>query len=1048
MQDSNSPPRLGSMQPPHTQDSGRARDSLDETCSNYEYELGDRQPIEELVARNQNVLDGLKDGFVAQQPEYEANSEGEYEVDSDYGSAGGPIGRMPSRRFGSRSSRKDRRGKAAGVRSLAAPEPVAVASMALAHGVGTPRDGPSIRPLPLAIRKTPSGASTTGTSRARGPSRKLTVRKRTASQKPSLPATDENIDSFGQSWARMSHLILRDLPGDPAKEHSQEPASHQPRQNEERQYRQEMQQPPQQTPMAMPRASNDSYVGSHSIRPSMDRPRNASETRRVSPTLVGRQSSSYHRRLDEKTQAFQGQGDMVEIPIVDDDGTREMNSGRNRALSLDSQSSDQRLPPYSKAPPTGHRGLSEEARAMAAWADAERASIGSRGPIAHGFQLAAILLALVLAIFVVGMNINIIATAVPRISRDFGTFNHSSWYGAAFLVAWCAFQAMFGRLYSVFPVKWVFSSALLVFELGSLLAGVSPNSHALIAGRAIQGIGAGGVLAGAFIISALLVPLSKRPLMGGLMGALEGAAMITAPIIGGAFTDQLNWRWSFYVSLPVVPIVAGIIILCLHVPPEYATYEAVPREELGGLWQRAARLAGKLDLVSSLALVPAVTTVLLALQWGGSKFEWTSGTVVSLLVVSILFLAVFCYCQHLKQDLAMVPPRIFTQRTVLSGFWFMLCTSAALVVVTYFLPLWFQVITNASPSNIGIRLVPMLVAFVVGVLLSGAFVSFTGHYAPLMLLGTILMSVGSGLLSTWTPMSEGVLLAAFPAIFGAGCGIAFQQPMVAAQSVLGDDDMPIGISVILFGQAIGTALALSVAETVFSSRLRTNISDMAGAALGRHTLIEGGAQGIIKAITESDGSLAQLMKAYNKAITQSFYVPVAMASLSVVGAVAIEWRNVKREEARRRREAELIMNEKQGPRSTCNLHPHHQRSFMAHSIDPCQAVPYNQQQQQQQQQYERYSAEADATRPQPYDRTNSRMGSPYDQPASRMGSPYGQSHHQFGVGAAAGQPAPYATQQSSYFPNNANAQPGLGLDAGNYSQAPASYYEKAPVSGR
>ncbi|KAL8407367.1 hypothetical protein RB594_006268 [Gaeumannomyces avenae] len=995
MQDSNSPPRLGSMQPPHTQDSGRARDSLDETCSNYEYELGDRQPIEELVARNQNVLDGLKDGFVAQQPEYEANSEGEYEVDSDYGSAGGPIGRMPSRRFGSRSSRKDRRGKAAGVRSLAAPEPVAVASMALAHGVGTPRDGPSIRPLPLAIRKTPSGASTTGTSRARGPSRKLTVRKRTASQKPSLPATDENIDSFGQSWARMSHLILRDLPGDPAKEHSQEPASHQPRQNEERQYRQEMQQPPQQTPMAMPRASNDSYVGSHSIRPSMDRPRNASETRRVSPTLVGRQSSSYHRRLDEKTQAFQGQGDMVEIPIVDDDGTREMNSGRNRALSLDSQSSDQRLPPYSKAPPTGHRGLSEEARAMAAWADAERASIGSRGPIAHGFQLAAILLALVLAIFVVGMNINIIATAVPRISRDFGTFNHSSWYGAAFLVAWCAFQAMFGRLYSVFPVKWVFSSALLVFELGSLLAGVSPNSHALIAGRAIQGIGAGGVLAGAFIISALLVPLSKRPLMGGLMGALEGAAMITAPIIGGAFTDQLNWRWSFYVSLPVVPIVAGIIILCLHVPPEYATYEAVPREELGGLWQRAARLAGKLDL-----------------------------------------------------DLAMVPPRIFTQRTVLSGFWFMLCTSAALVVVTYFLPLWFQVITNASPSNIGIRLVPMLVAFVVGVLLSGAFVSFTGHYAPLMLLGTILMSVGSGLLSTWTPMSEGVLLAAFPAIFGAGCGIAFQQPMVAAQSVLGDDDMPIGISVILFGQAIGTALALSVAETVFSSRLRTNISDMAGAALGRHTLIEGGAQGIIKAITESDGSLAQLMKAYNKAITQSFYVPVAMASLSVVGAVAIEWRNVKREEARRRREAELIMNEKQGPRSTCNLHPHHQRSFMAHSIDPCQAVPYNQQQQQQQQQYERYSAEADATRPQPYDRTNSRMGSPYDQPASRMGSPYGQSHHQFGVGAAAGQPAPYATQQSSYFPNNANAQPGLGLDAGNYSQAPASYYEKAPVSGR
>lgn len=341
----------------------------------------------------------------------------------------------------------------------------------------------------------------------------------------------------------------------------------------------------------------------------------------------------------------------------------------------------------------------------------------------------------------------------------------------------------------------------------------------------------------------------------------------------------------------------------------------------------------------------------------------------------------------------------------------------------------------------------MLVAFVVGVLLSGALVSFTGHYAPLMLLGTILMSVGSGLLSTWTPKSEDVLLAAFPAIFGAGCGIAFQQPMVAVQSVLGDEDMPIGISVILFGQAIGTALVLSIAETIFASRLRTNISDIAGAALERHRLIEGGAQGIIKAITGSDGSLAQLMNAYNKAITQTFYVPVAMAALSVVGAVAIEWRNVKHEEERRRREAELIMDEKQGPRSTSNLHPHHQRSFMAHSIDPCQAIPYDRQQQQQQQQYEqRYSSEADASRPQPYDQVNSRMGSPYDQPKSRMGSPYGQSHHQFGVGAT-GQPAPYPTQQNGYLPD-INMQPGLGLDAGNYSQAPASYYEKAPIAGR
>jgi MFS family permease len=199
-------------------------------------------------------------------------------------------------------------------------------------------------------------------------------------------------------------------------------------------------------------------------------------------------------------------------------------------------------------------------------------------------------------------------------------------------------------------------------------------------------------------------------------------------------------------------------------------------------------------------------------------------------------------------------------------------------------------------------MLPMLIGVIVSVLASGALVSAIGYYVPFMFLGTILMSVGAGLLSTWTPSTSNALLIVYPAIFGAGVGIAFQQPIIAAQTVLSEADIPVGTSIVVFGQSIGAAIILSVAETVFSNRLAANIRDMLGLAVTTESLLGGGIKDVVKAIVEAGGDLAKLVDAENKAVTQAFYVSLAMAGLSVIGALTVEWKSVKKEEERRKAE--------------------------------------------------------------------------------------------------------------------------------------------------
>jgi MFS family permease len=223
--------------------------------------------------------------------------------------------------------------------------------------------------------------------------------------------------------------------------------------------------------------------------------------------------------------------------------------------------------------------------------------------------LVSLTIALSATVFLVAMDVNVIATAVPRITGEFRSLDDVGWYGSSFLMATCATQIPYGRVYSLFPSKWVFISAILIFMLGSLVAATSANSPILIFGRAIQGVGTSGILSGGLIIISQVVPLRIRPILTSAIGAMEGVAMISAPIIGGVLTDNLNWRWCFYINLPIGGFVLLVVVFCMR------NTRPVGRRRQAGT--TLLRTLYELDLLGAAALLPPIVCTLLALHYAG-----------------------------------------------------------------------------------------------------------------------------------------------------------------------------------------------------------------------------------------------------------------------------------------------------------------------------------------------------------------------------------------------------------------------------------------------
>ncbi|CAM1511984.1 Fc.00g094970.m01.CDS01 [Cosmosporella sp. VM-42] len=495
-----------------------------------------------------------------------------------------------------------------------------------------------------------------------------------------------------------------------------------------------------------------------------------------------------------------------------------------------------------------------------------------------GMKLFLITLALCLAVFVMALDNSIIATAIPRITDDFHSLGDVGWYGSAYMLTGASLQLFFGKFYTFWSIKWTFLTVVGIFEVGSLICGAAPNSITLIIGRAIAGVGSAGIFAGALTILAYSVPLTRRPVYTGLVSGMYGISSVAGPLLGGVFTDQVSWRWCFYINLPIGAIT--VVVIAIFFPDPQRNIEPVPWRVR--LWQ--------MDPIGTSIFMPAIVCLLLALQWGGIDYPWDNARITSLLMLAAVLLMLFVYVQYKMQDNATVPPRIIRKRTVWAGSFFAFNTGACFLTSIYFLPIWFQAVQGASAISSGVRNLPMLLGLVLFSILSGAAVSLWGFYTPFMIAGSGLMAIGFGLVTTFTPDTKAASWIGYQLMAGIGVGISMQQPLIAVQVVCDMADIPTGTAMIIFVQTLGGALFISASQTVFTNKLIENVIKYVP-DLDPQVVLISGATNIRDTIRAEwlDG----VILAYNGALTTSFYVGAATASATIVGAAFMEWRNIR-----------------------------------------------------------------------------------------------------------------------------------------------------------
>lgn len=386
--------------------------------------------------------------------------------------------------------------------------------------------------------------------------------------------------------------------------------------------------------------------------------------------------------------------------------------------------------------------------------------------------------------------------------------------------------------------------------------------------------------------------------------------------MGGAFTDGVSWRWCFYsrytgsrqafhcrrllviavtnreplVNLPLGAVVLLIVVIFL------------PRLGKNGPVKTADeswfKMFMRFDPVGTIILIPSIISLLLALQWGGVEYAWNNPKIIGLFVCFGVSITIWIGVQWRLGENATVPGNVITQRTVLCATLYMLFGACAFSIVVYYVPTWFQAIKGESAVQSGIDNLPLILSLVIASLVAGGLVVLTGYYVPFLYLGSVCMSVGAGLLMTLKPDSGPAKWIGYQLIFGIGVGVSLEQCNIAVQAVLPKELIASGTSLAVFARSLGGSLSIAVAENVFQQTLKGGLKEILP-NLDPNVISGSGATNLMPAVDKMAGGNAKVVEdvlvQYNAAISKTFLVTVCLAALTILPALGVEWKSVKRD---------------------------------------------------------------------------------------------------------------------------------------------------------
>ncbi|WP_333767662.1 MFS transporter [Streptomyces sp. IBSBF 2435] len=466
--------------------------------------------------------------------------------------------------------------------------------------------------------------------------------------------------------------------------------------------------------------------------------------------------------------------------------------------------------------------------------------------------------ALALGLLLAALDQTIVSTALPTIVSELGGIDHLSWVVTAYLLASTAATPLWGKLGDMYGRKRLFQGVIVLFLIGSALCGVAQSMGELIAFRALQGLGGGGLIVLSMAIVGDIVPPRDRGRYQGVFGGVFGAASVLGPLLGGVFTQQLSWRWVFYINLPIGVIALAVIAAVLHIP--------------------VRRTSHRIDYTGMVVVASAATCLVLVTSLGGTTLAWGSAGIVTLAVVGVALVAVFVLIERRAQE-PVLPPRLFRVRT------FVVCSVISFIIgfamfgaMTY-LPTFLQVVHGYSPTLSGVHMIPMVVGLLISSTGSGQIVSRTGHYKVFPIVGTAVTAVGLLLLHQLDEHTATWVMSLYFFVFGLGLGLVMQVLVLAVQNAVGYQDLGSATSGATFFRSIGASFGVSVFGTVFTNQL----SDKLASALRGVRLPAGfdpaRLQADPTAIARLPGTVkAPVLHAYSQAITTVFLwaVPVAL----------------------------------------------------------------------------------------------------------------------------------------------------------------------------
>ncbi|MFD0020343.1 DHA2 family efflux MFS transporter permease subunit [Streptomyces sp. NPDC058382] len=472
--------------------------------------------------------------------------------------------------------------------------------------------------------------------------------------------------------------------------------------------------------------------------------------------------------------------------------------------------------------------------------------------------------ALLLGMLLAALDQTIVSTALPTIVSDLGGLEHLSWVVTAYLLASTAATPLWGKLGDQYGRKRLFQIAIVIFLIGSALCGIAQNMPQLIGFRALQGLGGGGLIVLSMAIVGDIVPPRERGKYQGLFGAVFGATSVLGPLLGGFFTEQLSWRWVFYINLPIGVIALVVIAAVLHIP--------------------VRRTKHTIDYLGTFLIASVATCLVLVASLGGTTWPWASAQIIALAVASVLLLIAFVLVERRAVE-PVLPLKLFRIRTFSLVAVISFVIGFAMFGAMTYLPTFLQVVHDITPTLSGVHMLPMVLGLLITSTGSGQIVSRTGRWKIFPILGTGITAIGLLLLHRLTENSSTLEMSLYFFVFGAGLGLVMQVLVLIVQNAVSYQDLGVATSGATFFRSIGASFGVAIFGTIFTNRLTTKL----GAALAGQSLPPGvSAKGLAadpRAVGQLPPTLRRpVLSAYSTSITDVFLYAAPVVLVAFVFA--------------------------------------------------------------------------------------------------------------------------------------------------------------------